>query len=158
MKYLLKTAESAVKQDKNGRNYKTVTFTEAVIMNTPFGQVQKPTSQCRSTSINCYESSYLNDKPEVGYHDPIFNPRNPSNGGLFEGAIETRNVTPYDITDRNGDVREVSSYTTVIFGDTQSPAYETSVAAAFRSKGHEAIVPVATTITAEELEAEAKPF
>jgi hypothetical protein len=35
--FLIKTAESAVKTDKNTRNYKTVTFTEAGFMETPWG-------------------------------------------------------------------------------------------------------------------------
>ena len=59
--YSIKTAESAVKQDKNKRNYKTVTFLEVVMMNTPFGIVQKPATQSRSNKINCYEKNYLNE-------------------------------------------------------------------------------------------------
>lgn len=134
---LIKTGEGAPTPDKNSRNYKGVTFTEVVMMNTPFGTFQKPLSQSRSNKINCYEKSYLNEKPELGYHDPIFDPKKPQNGGMFQGSIETRNVETYDITDLKGDTRSVNTFTTVVFGDTTSPAYETLVKAAFKAKGHE---------------------
>jgi len=71
---VIKTAESEVKLDKNGRKYKTVSFGE---------------------------------------------------------------VKPYDITAADGSVRTVNTYTTVVFSDTDSPAHESAVKAAFASKGHE---------------------
>jgi len=150
--YSIKTAESAVKQDKNGRNYKTVTFLEVVMMNTPFGIVQKPATQSRSNKINCYEKNYLNETPDIGYNDPIFNAAKPTAGGLFQGSIETRQVEAYEIPDSEGTMRTVNTFTTVVFGDTESPAYETVVKAAFKSKGHE-VLEAATALAKTEVPA-----
>lgn len=133
---VIKTAQSEIKQDKNGRNYKTVTFGEVRFIDTPFGKMVVPASQARTTKINCYENNYLN-KMDVGYNDPIFNQSNPANGGWFAGSIETREVKEYDIPSADGGVRTVNTYTTVVFGDTDSPAYESAVKSTFSSKGHE---------------------
>jgi hypothetical protein len=147
MNFLAKTAESEVKQDKNGKNYKRVTFTEVVIMQTPFGPVQKPISQSRSNTQNRFEESYLDQKVETGYADPIFNPKNPSNGGIFQGAIESRNVEEYEIVDtKTGEEKAVDKYTTIVFGDTDSPTYESLVKSAFKSQGHEVIEAAKLTI------------
>jgi hypothetical protein len=137
-KFIIKTAESAVKTDKNTKNYKTVTFTEAGFMETPWGLVQKPTAQCLSTSINCYEESYLG-KMDLGWSEPIFNPKNPAAGGIFEGSIEQRNVKEYNITSADGTVRTVETYKTVVFGNTDSPSYENTVKAAFKSRNQEVV-------------------
>lgn len=139
MNYLIKTAESEVKQDRNGRNYKVIDLTEAAMMNTPFGQVQKPQAQCRSTRIKVQEQSYLNDKEELGYSDPVFNKSNPAKGGIFEGAIVTRNVQPYEVNDR-----VVSTYTTAVFGNTDDAGFESAVKTRFKSAGHEVVE--ATTV------------
>lgn len=144
---VVKTAETPVKQDKNGRNYKTVTFTERVMMNTAFGPLPKPLNQCRSTSVNQYEENYLGAK-DPAYSSPIFNERNPQAGGYFEGKIETRNVAEYDIEARDGAIRTVNTYTTVVLGDTTSPAWENVVKSVFRSRGHEVVEP--TNITIQE--------
>ena len=132
---VIKTAQSEVKQDKNVRNYKTVTFGEVRFIETPFGKMVIPASQARTTKINCYENNYLN-KMDVGYNDPIFNQSNPTNGGWFAGSIETREVGEYDIPSADGGARTVNTYTTVVFGDTNSPAFESTVKSAFSSKGH----------------------
>ncbi|NBP00879.1 MAG: hypothetical protein EBU90_12235 [Proteobacteria bacterium] len=137
-KFLIKTAESAVKTDKNTKNYKTVTFTEAGFMETPWGLVQKPAAQCISTAINCYEENYLG-KMDLGWADPIFNPKNPAAGGIFEGSIEQRNVKEYNITSADGTVRTVETYKTVVFGNTDSPSFESTVKAAFKSRGQEVV-------------------
>jgi hypothetical protein len=137
-KFIIKTAESAVKSDKNTRKYKTVTFTEAGFMETPWGLVQKPTAQCVSTSVNCYENNYL-EKMDLGWADPIFNPKNPTAGGIFEGAIEQRNVKEYNITSADGTVRQVDTYKTIVFGNTDSPSWESTVKAAFKSRGQEVV-------------------
>jgi hypothetical protein len=136
--FVIKTAESEVKEDRNTRNYKTVTFTEAVMMQTPWGLVPKPSTQCVSTKINCYEENYLG-KEDAGYNDPVFDPKNPSNGGIFMGAIPQRMVEEYEITSSDGGVRQVETFKTVVFGDTSSPSWENTVKAAFRSRGHEII-------------------
>jgi len=137
-KFIVKTAESAVKSDKNTRKYKTVTFTEAGFMETPWGLVQKPTAQCVSTSVNCYEENYLG-KMDLGWSEPIFNPKNPTAGGIFEGSIEQRNVREYNITSADGTVRTVDTYKTIVFGNSDSPSYESTVKAAFKSRGQEIV-------------------
>lgn len=138
-KFIVKTAESAVKTDKNTRNYKTVTFTEAGFMETPWGIVQKPNAQCVSTSVNCYEENYLG-KMDLGWNDPIFNPKNPTAGGIFEGSIEQRSVKEYNITSAvDGSIRTVDTYKTIVFGNSDSPSYESIVKAAFKSRGQEVV-------------------
>ncbi len=133
---VIKVAQSEIKQDKNGRNYKTVTFGEVRYIDTPFGKQLVPALQARTTKVNCYENNYLG-KQDPGYADPIFNQSNPANGGWFMGGIETRGVREYDIPSADGGVRTVNTFTTVVFADSDSPAYESSVKSAFSSKGHE---------------------
>ena len=135
---ITKVAQSELKQDRNTRNYKTVTFSEVRFVETPFGKMVVPASQAKTTKINCYENNYLG-KIDVGYNDPIFNSSNPTNGGWFAGSIETREVGSYDIPTADGGVRTVSTYTTVVFGDTDSPAFESAVKSAFSSKGHNVV-------------------
>jgi len=132
---VVKVAQSELKQDKNQRNYKTITFGEVRFVETPFGKMVVPASQARTTKINCYENNYLN-KMDIGYNDPIFNQSNPAQGGWFAGSIETRNVGEYDIPTADGGARTVNTYTTVVFGDTDSVAYESAVKSTFSSKGH----------------------
>ena len=149
---VIKTAESEVKLDKNGRKYKTVSFGEVKYIDTPFGKQLVPATQARTTKQNCYELNYLN-KQDSGYADPLFNAANPSNGGWFMGSIETREVMPYDITAADGTARTVNTYTTVVFSDTDSPAHESAVKSAFASKGHEVMtdsVSVGKTVSALE--------
>jgi hypothetical protein len=135
---VIKVSQSEIKNDKNQRPYKTVTFGEVRFIDTPFGKMVVPATQARTTKINCYENNYLG-KQDPGYADPIFNQSNPSNGGWFAGSIETRNVEGYDIPTADGGVRTVNTYTTVVFGDTDSPAFESSVKSAFSSKGHNVV-------------------
>jgi hypothetical protein len=93
---------------------------------------------------------------DAGYADPIFNANNPSLGGWFAGSIETREVVAYDITSADGNTKTVTTYTGVVFGDTDSPAYESTVKAAFKSKGHEVMAEaqVNNTSALEALRAE----
>jgi hypothetical protein len=151
MNTIVKTAQTEAKQDKNGRNYKTVSFSEVKHVDTPFGRMLLPASQSRTVKINCYENSYLN-KMDAGYADPIFNANNPSLGGWFAGSIETREVVGYDITSADGSTKTVNTYTTAIFGDTDSPAYESTVKSTFKSKGHEVMAeaPVNNNMSALE--------
>jgi hypothetical protein len=132
---VIKTAQSEIKQDKNGRNYRTITFGEVKFIDTPFGKMVVPATQARTTKINCYELNYLG-KQDPGYADAIFNQSNPANGGWFMGSIETREVEGYDIPSADGGVRTVNTYTTVVFADTDSPAFESAVKSTFNSKGH----------------------
>jgi hypothetical protein len=155
MNTIVKTAQTEAKADKNGRNYKTVSFSEVKHVDTPFGKMLLPASQSKTVKMNCYENSYLN-KMDAGYADPIFNANNPANGGWFAGSIETREVVGYDITSADGNTKTVTTYTGVVFGDTDSPAYESTVKAAFKSKGHEVMaeVQVNNTSALEALRAE----
>ena len=139
-KFIIKTAESVLKTDKNTKNYKTVTFTEAGFMETPWGLVQKPNAQCISTAVNCYEENYLG-RMDLGWSEPIFNAKNPAAGGIFEGSIEQRNVKEYTITSSDGGMRQVDTYKTVVFGNSDSPSYESTVKAAFKSRGQEVVQP-----------------
>lgn len=148
---VVKIAQSELKKDKNQRNYKTVTFGEVRFIDTPFGKMTVPASQARQTKINCYENNYLG-KMDVGYSDPIFNQSNPAAGGWFLGSIETRNVSEYDITASDGGVRTVSTYTTVVLGDTDSPAFESAVKSTFASKGHEVVSENTSSAAAANLE------
>jgi len=149
---IIKTSESEIKQDKNGRNYKTVSFGEVKYIDTPFGKQLVPSTQARTTKTNCYELNYLG-KLDSGYADPIFNANNPSLGGWFMGAIETREVVSYDITGTDGTTRTVNTYTTVVFSDTDSPAHESMVKSAFKSKGHEIMAEAAVNNNMSALEA-----
>ena len=135
--FVLKIAESPIKKDKNQRAYKTVTFQQAGFMQTPWGLVPRPANQCSQTAINCYEKNYL-DKMDAGWAEPIFNPKNPAAGGVFQGDIVSREVEEYEIIDRlDGSVRQVSTFKTVVFGDTdQVAAFESSVRTAFKNKNH----------------------
>lgn len=137
---ILKTAQSEVRTDKNGRNYKVVTFTEAKTVNTPFGEMLVPADQCKSRAITQYEENYLSTEAkkvkDLGYDAPIFDSKNPTKGGWFLGSIETRNVEEYHISNSQGNDSYPTTFSTVIFGDTTSPAFETLVRAAFKSAGH----------------------
>lgn len=130
-----KSAQSEIKNDKNGMKYKTVSFSEVKYIDTPFGKMLLPSTQAKTTKINCYETNYLG-KQDSGFAESLFNAANPTNGGWFMGSIENREVQEYDITAADGGVRTVNTYTTVVFGDTDSPAYESTVKAAFKSRGH----------------------
>lgn len=149
---VVKIAQSDLKKDKNQRPYKTVTFGEVKFIDTPFGRMVVPATQARTTKINCYETNYLG-KQDPGFADPIFNQSNPANGGWFMGSIETRNVSEYDITAADGGVRTVSTFTTVVFGDTDSPAFESSVKSAFSGRGHEVTSESNVSAAASNLEA-----
>ena len=133
-----KTAESEVKQDKNKREYKLITFGETRFVKNPFGpgEIMVPDSQSRSTRTVVYKETYLDNKMGIGYNDPIFNIKNPQAGGWALGSIETRECEPYEITGTDGTVRTVNTFTTIVFGDTDSPAFESSVRSSFKSKGH----------------------
>ena len=153
---ILKTAESEVKVDKNGRNYKVVTFTEAKTVNTPLGQMMVPAEQCKNRAITQYEENYLSTDEkkikDLGYDAPIFDKSKPERGGWFLGSIETRNVEEYHITNSKGNDSYPTTFSTVIFGDTNSPAYETQVKAAFKSAGHPIVEAVSTNVL-ESIEA-----
>lgn len=125
-KILIKTAESAVKVDKNGKNYKVVTLMESVLVKTPWGMKPKPASQCKSINVVCYESN-INKKMDAGYAE--------NTGDWLVGGIETRIVAPYEITS-NGVTRKANTFSTVILEDTDTEGYSALVASSFGRKGH----------------------
>lgn len=135
-----KTAESKVKSDKNGRSYKTCSFAKMsmIEMEVPgIGKVavSQPT---RETSVNLYEQSYLNDREQFGYSVPAGTERT----SFVMGDIVTRTVKPYSLNTvdkTSGEIttREVNTFTTVVFGNTDSGAWESEVRNAFKSRGHE---------------------
>ena len=144
-KILIKTGQSAVKQDKNGRNYKTVTFTQLgaseVIQDEILGEIVVEGKEV-STSVNCYEKNYLG-QADWGFGAPIFDSANPKGGGATFGAIVQRKVDGYniDVNDSlglpTGEVRTVDSYKTAIFADSrEEESFEIAVRGAFRNAGH----------------------
>jgi hypothetical protein len=134
-----KTAETQVKADKNGKSYKTCTFSkmQAQEMELPgLGKVVVH-QQARETSVNLYAESYLDQKMQYGYDIPAGTDRM----SFLFGDIVTRTVQPYilNTVDRiTGDIqeREVNTFTTVVFGNSDAGNWETLVKAAFRSRGH----------------------
>lgn len=135
-----KTAESKVKQDKNGRNYKTCTFSKMSLVEMEVPGVGKVIvhQPARETSVNLYEQSYLNDKEQLGYSVPS----NTEKQSYVMGDIVTRKVKSYSLNTVNrttGEVetREVNTFTTVVFGNSDAGDWESQVRNAFRSRGHE---------------------
>ena len=115
------------RQDKNGRNYKLVTFQSPQhkeVVDVTTGEVMLVRMPARTSSITRYEESYLDDKMHYMF-DAV-------EGEKVPGAIVTRAVEEYEI-----DGRPVSAYTTVVLGMTNDPSFETKVRAAFKSAGHE---------------------
>ena len=137
-----KTAESKIKSDKNGREYKTCTFAKMQMteMNVPGVGLVAVHQPARETSVNLYAQSYLDNKEQFGYAIPAGTDKQ---SYLF-GDIVTRTVKPYElnIADPATGVittREVSTFTAVVFGNSSAGDWESRVRAAFRSRGHELI-------------------
>lgn len=135
-----KTAESKVKSDKNGREYKTCTFAkmQATEMHVPGVGIVAVNQPARETSVNLYAQSYLDDKEQFGYSVPT----NTDKHSFILGDIVTRKVKPYALNslDRNtGEFveREVNTFTTVVFGNTDAGNWEATVRSTFKSRGHE---------------------
>jgi len=136
MKVIKKISETVVKQDKNQRNYKTVGFSTLDKVSIPgIGDVfLKP----RTSALNLYEKSYINDKEDFGYNLPM--------SSFVQGSIETRTVEAYQMPDTSknalpGATRTVNTFTCVVLGDTDSPNWENQVIQEMTRKGHK----IATT-------------
>lgn len=115
------------RQDKNGRNYKLVTFQSPQhkeVVDITTGEVALVRVPARMSSITRYQESYLDDNMQYMYDAVV--------GEKIPGAIVTRPVAEYEI-----DGRPVYSYTTVVLGMTNEPSFESQVRAAFKSAGHE---------------------
>lgn len=115
------------RQDKNGRNYKVITFQSPQhkeVVDVTTGEITLVRVPARMSSITRYEESYLDDKMQYMYDAQV--------GEKVPGAIVTRSVNTYEI-----DGRPVSSYSTVVLGMTNDPGFEAQVRAAFKSAGHD---------------------
>ena len=152
-----KTAESKVKSDKNGREYKTCTFAKMQMteMNVPGVGLVAVHQPARETSVNLYAQSYLDNKEQFGYAVPAGTEKS----SFVFGDIVTRPVAPYNINSVDaitGEVteREVSTFTTVVFGNTDAGNWESLVQSTFRSRGH-AIVSQSGLEAIKNLQAEA---
>lgn len=118
---------SEVRQDKNGRNYKLVTFQSPQhkeVVDQTTGEIMLVRMPARTSSITRYEESYLDDKMQYLYDAEV--------GEKVPGAVVTRSVKEYEI-----DGRPVSTYSTIVLGMTDDPAFESAINAAFKSAGHE---------------------
>lgn len=145
---LVKIGESSVKQDKNGKNYKTVTFREIsateTIIDPVLGPIQVTGSKTLETKINVYESNYLNQTADWGYNNPVFEDGKPIPQGCATfGGIVQLSVKPYDIEVLDvmglptGDVRKVDSFKTAVLGDSRKEEeFELATRVAFRNSGH----------------------
>ena len=115
------------RQDKNGRNYKVITFQSPQhkeVVDVTTGEITLVRVPARMSSITRYEESYLDDKMQYMFDAQV--------GEKVPGAIVTRSVNTYEI-----DGRPVSSYSTVVLGMTNDPGFEAQVRAAFKSAGHD---------------------
>lgn len=162
MEILKVVAVSEVKEDVNGMPYKTVQFStsDKKVVNTAQGRiiVQIPT---KLSSRNFQGHSYLElsriakeaghitkdgkadyskltpqeiaeAKEEFGYNLKV--------GQVVAGALVSREVEPYEIPDSNtGEIREVSSYSRVILGDSDQHSFQAEIVREFRRQGHELI-------------------
>lgn len=131
---ITKVSESEVKTDKNGRTYVTTRFQklgkQQVMIAGKMEDVQDVIA--RATAINLYDKSYLNDQPSAGREVKI--------GGFIFGDIVTKEVPAYPVPQKqkDGTVKDVmrTTYTTVVFGFSNSESWDSAVAQAFKNAGH----------------------
>jgi hypothetical protein len=129
--FLTVTSFGEVKKDSNQRIYKQVFLKGNDLKDVIIGgKVSTIRMEARESSIIVRESRYLDDKPDFGWDFKI--------GERVGGAIVTREVMPYEITDaKTGEVRTVSTYTRPVLGDTTNKAaFEAAVRREFNSQGH----------------------
>jgi hypothetical protein len=127
---------SEERQDKNGRNYKLITFQSPQhkeVVDQTTGEITLVRVPARRSSITRYQESYLDDQMHYMYDAEV--------SEKVPGAIVTRSVDEYEI-----DGRPVSTYSTVVLGMTDDPAFDAAIDAAFRSAGHN-IAEVTDTVT-----------
>lgn len=127
---------SEERQDKNGRNYKVITFQSPQhkeVVDQTTGEITLVRVPARRSSITRYQESYLDDQMHYMYDAEM--------GEKVPGAIVTRSVDEYEI-----DGRPVSTYSTVVLGMTDDLAFDAAIDAAFRSAGHN-IAEVTNTVT-----------
>ena len=117
--------------DKNGRKYSYIAVkgddVETFVF--PGGRVVTAIKPAKESAFTAYEENYLGQQ-DLGW--------NAKSGQTYMGAIVTRNVPSYDITDKKTDItRSVNTYSAVILGDTRDQvAFEAEVRRVFKSAGH----------------------
>lgn len=137
------------KNDKNGRTYRTVTVEQLgaleIIEDDVLGEITVE-GKTLTTRFNAYEESYLDQKPEIGWNQPVFDKANPKGGGALLGAIIQKKVQPYEIPLKDelgvetGEFRTVDTYKTVVFADSRNEElFQLEIEKAFRAAGHELV-------------------
>jgi len=140
----LEVKSTEVRTDKNERPYKYVVVSgqEEETFVLPGGKVFIALKPAQTTAFNAYEENYLGNQ-DFGWN---FKP-----GAVVMGQIVTRTVTPYELKGTDGVTRQVSTYKTVVLGDTRDAVgFEVAVKAAFKNAGH----PLTETVVATEAVAE----
>lgn len=128
-KLIKKVSESKIELDKNKRSYKVITFENENIIkydHPVLGEIEVY-QQGIPSKLVCWEKNYLNETMDLGYNEKL--------GSYFLGDIVTKTVTPYDIPVSEEEVKTVSTYTTIVFGDTDSDKFQSSVKSVFKAKG-----------------------
>ena len=123
--------------DKNEQIYKLVEFsnpTEMPVVDENTGEFEIVRVNAKRCSINRYKESYLNGKQEFLFDAKV--------GEKTPGMVVTHPVEPYTIEDKI-----VDSYSTVVFGDTNSVMWKAWVIQAFKNAGH----PIKGYLTPEEV-------
>lgn len=133
--FLEKESESEVRQDKNKRNYKIVTFSQetSVEINHPTKGKIVALGEKKVSRKKAYEQNYLNQTADLGWSEPV--------GTIFLGKLVTKAVVPYEFTDeRTGEVKTANNYTAIVLGDTTSPSFESAINSTFKSAGRSLII------------------
>ena len=120
------TDVSEEKQDKNGRIYKNVEFTnpnKVTAVDETTGEIVEVRVEGARASIPRYKEDYLRDKQHFMFDAKI--------GEKTPGMVVTLPVRPYTIGEHT-----VNTYSTVVFGDTNALLWRTRVLNAFRRNGH----------------------
>lgn len=140
-------AISEVKQDKNNRDYKTISLrnpTKVSMVDEESGEIFTAHIPAKTAKINAYQESYLDGTPSFLY--------DLESGAKVLGEIVTREVEQYEIVNEKG-TRAVDSYSTPVFGNSDDSLWESNVTKAFRSAGH----PLPGDVTSTEEKAAAAP-
>jgi hypothetical protein len=124
---------SQVSNDKNGRPFKSIGFASIGLIYKDLGdgKLIPVRTKSRTTTVNISGESYLDGKPEFGYDLEV--------GDFVEGDIVTKAVKPYMIPQGEGLSREVSTYTTAVFGDPTADNWENLIKVTFKNKQHEIV-------------------
>jgi hypothetical protein len=119
---LIVSAISEVKSDKNEREYKTVTVSQAPkFRKLPNGKTVAIRAKLKSTALNAYANNYL-DQEDMLWSATL--------GEYVEGSLVSRATTEYTIVSKDG-TRVVSSATVPVFADATDGVFEKEVEKAF---------------------------